>query len=346
MPVEDVVIIGAGIAGITAAKFISSYGISPLVLESGKTLSTKACGDGVHDKSVEGMDFFDLYESKKGVLRHVSKGDVSFEDVEITFKYPIYTIDKMAVQREIARQARRNGSKFMFNSKVTEIKRSGKHLVILPQKIKAKLVIGCDGYYSICRQFLKQPIKQSAFGVRGYLKKKSSRVKIWYAADDGYAWSFPKKGECNVGVGSMMSTHDVGDLLVLLKEFFGKVSKVKGAPIPTEVPPKTYANNMMIVGDAASQVLSASGGGILTSMICAKLCADVTDEAVKRGRYDSRFLKNYEDAWNEVLGRSFRKSYEYLRRAFDMLEHKSLARISFRLMSGVIQKKLEEDFVV
>ena len=69
MTAEDVVIIGAGVAGLTAAKFISLAGISPLVLESGKTVCKKACGEGVHAKTVDGMDFFNIYDSKKGFLR-------------------------------------------------------------------------------------------------------------------------------------------------------------------------------------------------------------------------------------------------------------------------------------
>jgi flavin-dependent dehydrogenase len=180
MATEDVVIIGAGIAGLTTAKWLSSWGISPLVVESGNSTSTKACGEGIHAREVDGLDFMNLYESKKGILRKANKCDFFFGKSKAEFNYEIFMVDKISVQDELMHQAKKNGARFKFDTKVTEIKREGNKLLLNPQGIKAKLVIGCDGYYSVCRGFLKQKIDESAFAVSGYIKKRSSKMEINY----------------------------------------------------------------------------------------------------------------------------------------------------------------------
>jgi flavin-dependent dehydrogenase len=81
---------------------------------------------------------------------------------------------------------------------------------------------------------------------------------------------------------------------------------------------KTYASNVLVVGDAAAQVKPTSGGGIYTGLLCANHCSTVAIEALQKNNYTFQFLKKYHKLWSADIGRElylgmkFRKVYKRL----------------------------------
>jgi flavin-dependent dehydrogenase len=70
---------------------------------------------------------------------------------------------------------------------------------------------------------------------------------------------------------------------------------MKEYPIPIEILPKVYTNNVMLVGDSAGFVDPFTGGGIELGMISGKNAAKVAAEAVKANDFSERFLSKYVD---------------------------------------------------
>jgi flavin-dependent dehydrogenase len=66
--------------------------------------------------------------------------------------------------------------------------------------------------------------------------------------------------------------------------------------------PKTYANGLLVVGEAASQVKSTTGGGIIFGLLCARIAGEVAYEAIENRDFSERFLSRYQLRWKRSIG--------------------------------------------
>jgi digeranylgeranylglycerophospholipid reductase len=85
---------------------------------------------------------------------------------------------------------------------------------------------------------------------------------------------------------------------------------IGGVPISGPIK-KTYTDGFLVVGDAAGQVDPISGGGIHTTIACARIAGETVAESVKAGDSSSKFLKKYENKWKEDVGKSLFQSAKY-----------------------------------
>jgi len=91
-----------------------------------------------------------------------------------------------------------------------------------------------------------------------------------------------------------------------------------GGIIPLGLLKKTYASNVLVVGDAAAQVKPTSGGGIYTGLLSASHCASVAIEALQENNFSSLFLKKYQKLFYSDIGMElffgmkFRRIYKNL----------------------------------
>jgi len=69
---------------------------------------------------------------------------------------------------------------------------------------------------------------------------------------------------------------------------------------------KTYADRLLVIGDAGGFTKPTTGGGIFFSLLTASLAADTLVEAFAAGRLDEAFLGRYERRWQERLGQELR----------------------------------------
>ena len=65
---------------------------------------------------------------------------------------------------------------------------------------------------------------------------------------------------------------------------------------------KAYSNGFLVVGDAASQVKATTGGGVIFSITCAKIAAQIAKEALERNDFSEGFLQLYQKLCNNRLG--------------------------------------------
>ena len=89
--------------------------------------------------------------------------------------------------------------------------------------------------------------------------------------------------------------------------------------IPIGFPRKTYAKNVLVVGDAACQAKATSGGGIFTSLHCAGLAADTTVHALESNDFSERVMRRYHKAWVKSIGKELRK---------DLAIHESFSKLT------------------
>jgi digeranylgeranylglycerophospholipid reductase len=83
-----------------------------------------------------------------------------------------------------------------------------------------------------------------------------------------------------------------------------------GAPrrrlLPLQTIAPTFADRLLVVGDAGGFTKPTTGGGIFYSLLTASLAAETLVESFHTGRLDAGFLTRYERRWQGVLGPELR----------------------------------------
>jgi len=74
------------------------------------------------------------------------------------------------------------------------------------------------------------------------------------------------------------------------------------SPIPAEPIEQSYAERVLVVGEAAGQVKTTTQGGIYYGMLCAAMAAETAEEALQRKDFREVILRGYQTAWTRSIG--------------------------------------------
>lgn len=96
-----------------------------------------------------------------------------------------------------------------------------------------------------------------------------------------------------------------------------------------------YADNIMIIGDAAGFVDPLTGDGIRTAMLSGKYAGIVASKSIKMKDYSRNILKEYYDLTEEKIGKSFNK-FNKIKEFLLTLDDQSL--------NNIIEEILKTDF--
>jgi len=312
----DVLIVGAGPAGLYAAERLARAGAHVLVCEEHATI-----GDPVHCTGILAADSFqalDLPDSATlntlTVARFVSPSGVT---VSYGTDAPLATvIDRPQFDRALASRARAAGTVIETGARVVtfETGRNGVTAIAGDQQIRARLgILACGAHYSVQRRFgLGLPTAYLQTAQRELAARQTPGVELHFGrgvAPDGFAWAVPvvRPDGLYVRVGVMASADVLGGyarMLARVADRWGIVDD--GVPPRQKILPlgsidRTYADRLLVIGDAAGLVKPTTGGGIHYSMVSAALAADVAVDALARDRFDAATLAAYETAWRRAL---------------------------------------------
>jgi flavin-dependent dehydrogenase len=84
-----------------------------------------------------------------------------------------------------------------------------------------------------------------------------------------------------------------------------EIEPMKGAWLRLGGIPKSYADHLLVIGDAAGHIDPLTGEGIQFAMEGAEKAADMLAAAFAAGRFESQFLSAYQDAWQREFGHKF-----------------------------------------
>ncbi len=173
--------------------------------------------------------------------------------------------------------------------------------------VRYKVLIGADGPRSSVARAWGFPANELLFPALS-LSVEGSFEPVFDAffgplAPGGYAWVIPRRRDANVGMGVRPDLRRE-PLQTSLSRFLASMGlETDRTPVGGYVPmsgplPETVRENVLLVGDAAGQVLSTSGGGIFTAMICGYWAG----KAAARHILGQRPLADYERWWRKGLG--------------------------------------------
>jgi geranylgeranyl reductase family protein len=215
----DVIVIGSGVAGSSAAYDLAKTGLKVFVIEKEKLPRYKTCGGGVVSRAANLLPF----EISSVVQKVVSSADVY--DQENNLKFQIKTDSAMIsfvmradLDNHILSKALEKGAMIFNNTEVKgiDIKAGNVSIETGSKTFTANYVIAADGatgfsmtYFKLYHNVIRVPAVESEMIVdeETYNKfNKTARFDFGFVPH-GYGWVFPKKDHLSVGVAFMKKTN-------------------------------------------------------------------------------------------------------------------------------------------
>ncbi|HEY6952546.1 MAG TPA: NAD(P)/FAD-dependent oxidoreductase [Bacteroidota bacterium] len=322
----DVIVIGAGPAGSTAARYAAEGGASVLMLEKDRDVGYPVrCGEAV---SHEGLVQF-IEPNPKFIASTVTKFRLvapNGKEVVPRLDGVGYVLERRVFDYELAKIAADLGAEVVTKAYAYDLEKNAKgetcgvRVLIkdVESVIRGKVIIGADGVESRVGKWAGIDTTCHIRDMESCAQMTISGIHVeedvldFYFGDEvspgGYLWVFPKgKNTANVGIGISVECAKKKSAIRYLREFVDR--KFPNAAVLTHIAggvpcAKTcdtiVKNNVMLVGDAAHQVNPTSGGGIVSGMIGGMLAGQVAAEAI--GKNDLSRLPEYEKRWHKRLG--------------------------------------------
>ncbi len=305
----DVLVVGGGPAGATAATDLAAKGYSVLLLD--KAGRIKPCGGAIPPRLIDQFEIPDsLLVAKVNAARMISPtsrkvdipingGFVGMVDRDV--------FDEWLRNRALSAGAVRRQGTFETLTRdpdgvsVVHYRPRADDQEAPPIQVRARSIIGADGAISaVARQSI--PCAKDMKFVFAYHEIVSSppdgsidfdakRCDVIYQGSlspDFYSWIFPHGDTTSIGSGTMKKGFSIRGAVAALRESSGldsaRTIRREGAPIPLK-PLRKWDNgrDLVLAGDAAGVVAPASGEGIYYAMAGGRFAAGAVDRFLKTG---------------------------------------------------------------
>lgn len=339
---HDTIIIGAGPVGSYLAEKLALHGHRVLVLEKKSGAGEDVCCTGIIGKECLDLLSIDknLILNKANSARFIAASGKSLrlwrnEDVA-------YILDRPALNRALAKRARAAGANYLFQTQVTDIQPDSNRVCVHatqqgePRSFDTQIAMVATGFGSPLPAMLGLgKISDSIIGAQAEVQIKGiDEVEVYLdhkLAPDGFAWLVPTRD--GKGLAGMMTRQQpkkhLKQLLTRLKAQ-GKITSEEVTcgygVIPLLPLPRTYANRILAVGEAAGQVKPTTGGGIYYGLLCADIAADILQQALATNDFSASVLGSYQKQWQAKLKRELSIGY-LAHRIFRDLGNKQLEMI-------------------
>jgi menaquinone-9 beta-reductase len=328
----DVVIVGAGPAGSTAAIHLAAKGYRILLLDKDDFPRDKVCGDGLIPDTIAALKRADLYKQVQALGFETSMGTV-YSPSRIAFDVPgqFITLKRILLDDLILKKALSSGAQFC-KCRVTNIAvlADGNVSVSLAdtrESVRARIVFIATGanIELPAKLRLVNSANPSAVALRCYVRSSAALDRLFISYDrsitPGYAWIFPLgNGEFNIGCG--IAYRGNKSLRTNLREVFRHF--VENFPLAAEImqcaesrlPLKgamlrcglqgTHAKgpgSILVLGESIGTTFPFTGEGIGKAMETGELAAEVADEALESR--DMQHLRTFPERLDKDLRHKF-----------------------------------------
>ena len=300
----DVVVVGAGPSGATAAEDLARSGHKVAFIDRDGRI--KPCGGAIPPRLIE--DFLipdDQLVAKVNTARMISP---TGRHVDIPIENGFVGMVDREHFDEFLRNRAKDAGAHRYTGTFQGIERDNDTTKVVFRdkisgnviKLEAKLIIGADGARSnVARLEVpggdKTPyviayheIIEAPHQTDTYDPLRCDVVYDGRISPDFYGWVFPHGGQASVGMGSMQKSVDLKQATADLRAASGlsdcKTIRKEGAPIPLK-PMDRWDNgkDVVLAGDAAGVVAPSSGEGIYYAMVGGRVAATAAAATLASG---------------------------------------------------------------
>ena len=324
----DVVVVGGGPAGSSAAHMAAKNGCTVALIEKEKEIAQTVRTSGV--TWISDIKKFGIPEECYNPIKKFSfcspKNSVKISG-EIA---KAAVLDVRKTYRFLANRAKTSGSELFTSTNVTEVLKddTGKCTGVIAKsdgkqiQFNSKVVIDASGFVSVIAKELGYVTQWKKFGAGAEFEVKTEKLEHdnWWLmvgqeySPAGYAWIFPtSKDTARIGVGIGKPDSDV-DPTVRLNELLekklgpikdlGDIEKIEFhyGLIPNDgVSRKTVYDNLILVGDSAGQANPLVLEGIRYAIRFGEVAGQVAADAIKNGDTTEMSLSPYEKEWKRAI---------------------------------------------
>jgi digeranylgeranylglycerophospholipid reductase len=320
-PPLDAAIIGGGPAGLFAGQRLARAGYRVRLFEEHDVVGLPVHCTGV--LAAEAFDDFGLSRaSMLNELRTVRFMGPSGDEVEYsTPRVEAVVIDRALLDRELAEAAVFSGVELTCGARVTgvEADASGVSITTGGRVVRARVaLLACGANYAVQRRLdlgIPRLMLHSA-----QIEVPASRlhaVDVHLGEDvapRGFAWAVPVERERpHVRIGVVCDRQAPRFFRRMVERVSGRwgvdpadVGTPRLKMLPLGPITRTYANRLLVIGDAAGLVKPTTGGGIYYSLLSAQIAADTLEPLMAGDRLTAANLAPYERAWRRRLGSELR----------------------------------------
>ena len=324
----DIVIVGAGPAGSSAAHEAARNGSSVALLEKESVVAETVRTSGV--TWIKDAQSFGIPEDCYNPIKNYSFCSPSNTVTISDDVAKAAVLDVRKTYRHLAKQAQESGAKLFVDTNVTDVitDEQKKPIGVIAKsadkeiKFNAKVVIDCSGFQSVVGKMLGLVTQWERFGAGAEYEVRAENVddKTWWLmvgqkySPAGYAWIFPVGGDIvriGVGIGKPESNVDPTERLNELMENkegpikdLGEITKIEFhyGLIPNDgLSRKTVYDNLILVGDSAGQANPLVLEGIRYAIRFGRVAGKVASDAVKNDDTSENALRPYETDWKKAI---------------------------------------------
>ena len=324
----DVVVVGGGPAGSSAAWAAAKNGIKVALIEKEGSIAETVRTSGV--TWIQNIKEFGIPENCYNPIKNFSFCSPNNE-VTISDSVPrAAVLDVRKTYRWLANEAEKEGADIFIKTSINDVIKNDNGDIVGVSgtgpkgeiTFRSKIIIDASGFSSTICKAMGFATQWERFGAGAEWEVKAEQVdsETWWLmvgqqySPAGYAWIFPLGNDIvriGVGVGKPESNVDPTQRLKELMD--AKVGPIKklGKITPIEfhyglipndgLSRKTVFNNLILVGDSAGQANPLVLEGIRYAIKFGRVAGKVSADSIKSGKTDRDSLLPYEENWRKAI---------------------------------------------
>ena len=333
----DLIIIGAGPAGATAAKIAAESDAKVLLLEAAEEGRYKCCAGGI---PIRNEEFTSIprgvgdREITGGVLFTPKSGPMEFDASGKNNKG--FCMFRTDFDKHLVNIAQDAGAQIKYNFRVKkiEINKNSGVKVIGPEEFQSKCTILATGLGgALLQRHIGLEVPPMISGIQAEFEAPESVIddqfgnRVWEffdrsLIDHGIAWVFPKSQALSIGIlGNGVKMNHFKAFLqnsFIKNKIEGREMKVFGgrkvwaAPIPDQMIAKPYRERVMVIGDSCGTADPILYEGIYQARLSGKIAAEVFCQALEKEDFGESELAKYNKMLlNQLYKDDLRYSYKF-----------------------------------
>ena len=326
---QDVIVVGAGPAGNNAALSLASQGYGVTVIDSRENIGDKLC------TGLVGEECFRRYPIDPAlVYREITAASVTAPSGEVVrFETPCpvaRVVNRVAYVSSFADRAREVGAEYLLGHRVVKLEQHKDRVTVVTEggSVEARASVLATGFGSqLSRQLGLGEPSDYVVGVQTLVRTEGvDEVEVYLGRDVApgfFAWLVPTQpGYALAGLLVRKDAPGRFASFIAARQDDGKVTETVNKPVCWGIPlrplRKTYADRVLVVGDAAGQVKPTTGGGIFYSLLASEVASGSLQQALCEDNLSANRLGAYQKQWRNLLSNELEVGY-LARRVFEYL---------------------------